>query len=71
MKPVTVFGPDVPFAYDDWIIHPGRVRTFPYGCVRGPTTVSECAVRDACDPGYLVPQCTDARLTEIRRYDER
>lgn len=29
MKPVTVFGPDFPFAYDDWIAHPGGLGTLP------------------------------------------
>lgn len=29
MKPVTVFGPDFPFAYDDWITHPGGLGELP------------------------------------------
>lgn len=29
MKPVTVFGPDFPFAYDDWIAHPDGLATLP------------------------------------------
>jgi monoamine oxidase len=29
MKPVTVFGPDFPFAYDDWISHPSGLGTLP------------------------------------------
>ncbi|MFL4468484.1 flavin monoamine oxidase family protein [Tateyamaria armeniaca] len=29
MKPVTVFGPDFPFAYDDWIKHPGGLGSLP------------------------------------------
>lgn len=29
MKPVTVFGPDFPFAYDDWIKHPKGLGTLP------------------------------------------
>ncbi|WP_300038832.1 NAD(P)/FAD-dependent oxidoreductase [uncultured Roseobacter sp.] len=29
MKPVTVFGPDFPFAYDDWISHPDGLGTLP------------------------------------------
>jgi tryptophan 2-monooxygenase len=29
MKPVTVFGPDFPFAYDDWISHPAGLGTLP------------------------------------------
>ena len=27
--PVTVFGPDFPFAYDDWLAHPGGLATLP------------------------------------------
>ena len=29
MKPVTVFGPDFPFAYDDWITHPAGLGQVP------------------------------------------
>ncbi|GFE52515.1 tryptophan synthase subunit alpha [Roseobacter cerasinus] len=29
MKPITVFGPDFPFAYDDWITHPAGLGTLP------------------------------------------
>ncbi|KIN73290.1 flavin monoamine oxidase family protein [Sulfitobacter guttiformis] len=29
MKPVTVFGPDFPFAYDDWISHPSGIGSLP------------------------------------------
>ena len=29
MKPLTVFGPDFPFAYDDWIKHPAGLGTLP------------------------------------------
>jgi len=29
MKPVTVFGPDFPFAYDDWIKHPSGLGKLP------------------------------------------
>lgn len=29
MKPVTVFGPDFPFAYDDWIKHPDGLAVLP------------------------------------------
>lgn len=29
MKPVTVFGPDFPFAYDDWIKHPAGLGSLP------------------------------------------
>jgi monoamine oxidase len=29
MKPVTVFGPDFPFAYDDWISHPSGLGSLP------------------------------------------
>ena len=29
MNPVTVFGPDFPFAYDDWIKHPGGLGSLP------------------------------------------
>jgi monoamine oxidase len=28
-SPVTVFGPDFPFAYDDWLAHPGGLGTLP------------------------------------------
>ncbi|MCE8000874.1 MAG: FAD-dependent oxidoreductase [Rhodobiaceae bacterium] len=28
-RPVTVFGPDFPFAYDDWIRHPAGLGTLP------------------------------------------
>lgn len=28
-KPVTVFGPDFPFAYDDWLRHPAGLGTLP------------------------------------------
>ena len=27
--PVTIFGPDFPFAYDDWITHPAGIGTIP------------------------------------------
>lgn len=27
--PVTIFGPDFPFAYDDWITHPSGIGTIP------------------------------------------
>ena len=27
--PVTVFGPDFPFAYDDWLAHPQGLGTLP------------------------------------------
>ena len=33
-KPVTIFGPDFPFAYDDWLTHPdglGQVPPEMYG----------------------------------------
>ena len=33
-KPVTIFGPDFPFAYDDWLSHPaglGQVPPEKYG----------------------------------------
>jgi tryptophan 2-monooxygenase len=30
-SPVTVFGPDFPFAYDDWLAHPGGLGTLPAG----------------------------------------
>lgn len=29
MKPVTAFGPDFPFAYDDWLGHPAGLGTIP------------------------------------------
>lgn len=29
MNPVTVFGPDFPFAYDDWISHPSGLGSLP------------------------------------------
>ena len=28
-KPVTIFGPDFPFAFDDWIEHPAGLGTIP------------------------------------------
>ena len=28
-KPVTIFGPDFPFAFDDWIVHPAGLGTVP------------------------------------------
>lgn len=28
-KPVTVFGPDFPFAFDDWVAHPAGLGTLP------------------------------------------
>ena len=28
-KPVTVFGPDFPFAYDDWLAHLAGLGTLP------------------------------------------
>ncbi len=31
-KPVTVFGPDFPFAYDDWITHPAGLGQVPNTC---------------------------------------
>ena len=29
--PLTMFGPDFPFAYDDWLAHPGGLGTLPDG----------------------------------------
>ncbi|MFE3837298.1 flavin monoamine oxidase family protein [Pseudogemmobacter sonorensis] len=29
MRPVTAFGPDFPFAYDDWLTHPGGLGRLP------------------------------------------
>jgi tryptophan 2-monooxygenase len=29
MKPITTFGPDFPFAYDDWITHPAGLGSIP------------------------------------------
>ena len=29
LAPVTVFGPDFPFAYDDWIKHPAGIGSIP------------------------------------------
>jgi tryptophan 2-monooxygenase len=29
MKPVTIFGPDFPFAFDDWIAHPAGLGSIP------------------------------------------
>jgi NADPH-dependent 2,4-dienoyl-CoA reductase/sulfur reductase-like enzyme len=28
-KPVTIFGPDFPFAYDDWLTHPDGLGQIP------------------------------------------
>ena len=28
-KPVTIFGPDFPFAYDDWLAHPAGLGALP------------------------------------------
>ena len=28
-KPVTIFGPDFPFAFDDWIEHPAGLGSIP------------------------------------------
>jgi len=28
-KPITIFGPDFPFAYDDWLTHPDGIGTVP------------------------------------------
>ena len=28
-KPITHFGPDFPFAFDDWISHPSGLGTLP------------------------------------------
>jgi hypothetical protein len=28
-KPITHFGPDFPFAFDDWISHPAGLGTLP------------------------------------------
>ncbi len=30
-RPVTIFGPDFPFAYDDWLRHPAGLGTLPPG----------------------------------------
>jgi lysine 2-monooxygenase len=27
--PVTIFGPDFPFAYDDWLAHPAGLGSLP------------------------------------------
>ena len=27
--PITIFGPDFPFAYDDWLRHPAGLGTVP------------------------------------------
>jgi monoamine oxidase len=32
-SPVTVFGPDFPFPYDDWLGHPGGLGTLPIGAL--------------------------------------
>ncbi len=29
LGPVTIFGPDFPFAYDDWLRHPAGLATVP------------------------------------------
>ena len=29
--PVTIFGPDFPFAFDDWIAHPAGLGSIPAG----------------------------------------
>jgi len=29
MKPITAFGPDFPFAYDDWLAHPAGLGSIP------------------------------------------
>ena len=28
-KPITIFGPDFPFAFDDWIEHPAGLGSIP------------------------------------------
>ena len=28
-RPVTIFGPDFPFAFDDWITHPAGLGSIP------------------------------------------
>ena len=35
MKPVTLFGPDFPFDYDEWIKHPAGLGVLPEA-VHGP-----------------------------------
>ena len=30
-KPITIFGPDFPFAFDDWIEHPSGLGSIPTG----------------------------------------
>jgi lysine 2-monooxygenase len=38
-EPVTVFGPDFPFAYDDWLAHPAGLGTVPDSAREAPVAV--------------------------------
>src|SRR3954451_19709658 len=38
-RPLTMFGPDFPFAYDDWLAHPAGLGTVPDSAREAPVAV--------------------------------